>query len=116
MLSLKITFWEHYDTFTLLVLFQVSWFSQKYPASRGPFDLTRDLCSQGNSRMTLLRKVINHIFGCVGDENDDTDVLHPAFNINKQEVRCMVPCRKFIRIACLIGLQDNEFESGVLVC
>ena len=39
--------------------------------------------------MTLLRKVINHIFGCVGDENIDTDLSHPAFNLNKQEVRCL---------------------------
>ena len=39
--------------------------------------------------MTLLRKVINHIFECVGDENIDSDLLHPAFNLNKQEVRSL---------------------------
>ena len=30
-------------------------------------------------RMTLWRKVINHILGCVVEKNNDTDLLHPAF-------------------------------------
>lgn len=43
--------------------------------------LGRDLFSQGNLQMTLLRKVINHIFAFVreSEENNDTYLPHPAF-------------------------------------
>lgn len=58
--------------------------------------LGRDLFSQGNLQMTLLRKVLNHIFAFVreSEENNDTDLPHPAFAIE-------------LNFLCLIRLQDN---------
>ena len=57
--------------------------------------------------MTLLRKVINLTVGRVGNENNDTDLLHPAFTTFKREVQCLerkyiFPCGELKRIAKML--------------
>jgi len=66
--------------------------------------------------MTLLGKVINHIFWCVGDENNEIDLLHPAFTTNTREVEKYLSIRRAhadgqmlleLNVLCFIGSQDN---------
>ena len=54
-------------------------------------------------RMTLWRKVINHILGCVVEKNNDTDLLHPAFTTNSKPAavvgKNIFPCGELMQIA-----------------
>lgn len=52
-------------------------------------------------RMTLFRKVINHVSRRVGDKNNSIDLLHPAFTKkkHKRSRKHIFPCGELMQIA-----------------